>query len=149
MIPFLVPLLGTILDKIFPNAEDAAKAKLELLKLEQEGAFRQLEINKTEASNSSIFVAGARPFIMWVCGIIFAYTYLIQPFLIFILAVFNHPVLNLPRLDTSEVMSLLLGMLGLGGMRTFEKIKGVATGVIGDTAENNARVFQGQKDNRK
>ena len=128
MIQFLIPLLGTIVDKIFPNAEDAAKAKLELLKLEQEGAFRQLEVNKIEATHANIFVSGARPFIMWVCGLIFAYTYLIQPFLIFIFISVGHPIAGLPKLDMSEVMTLLLGMLGLGGMRTFEKIKGVASG---------------------
>lgn len=127
MIPFLVPLLGTILDKIFPNAEDAAKAKLELLKLEQEGAFRQLEINKTEASNSSIFVAGWRPFLGWVCGIIFAYNFLLQPLLLFIFAASSHPIVNLPKLDSGEVMTVLLGMLGLGGLRTVEKVKGVNT----------------------
>lgn len=127
MIPLLIPLIGSILDKIFPNAEDAAKAKLELLKLEQEGAFRQLEINKTEAANSSIFVAGWRPFLGWVCGIIFAYNFLLQPLLLFVFAASNHPIVNLPKLDSGEVMTVLLGMLGLGGLRTVEKVKGVNT----------------------
>ena len=126
MIPLLIPLLGTILDKIFPNAEDAAKAKLELLKLEQEGALKQIEINKTEASHSSIFVAGWRPFLGWSCGLIFTYNFLIQPLLLFILASTGNPVVDLPKLESGEVMTVLLGMLGLGGMRTFEKIKGVA-----------------------
>lgn len=147
MIPLLIPLLGTILDKIFPNAEDAAKAKLELLKLEQEGAFKQLEVNKVEASNANIFVSGARPFIMWVCGAVFAYTYLIQPILTFILVYAGHPLILLPKLDTSEVMTLLLGMLGLGGMRTFEKIKGVASGSLTDTQKNNEQIHK-QRESR-
>lgn len=125
MIPLLIPLLGTVIDKIFPNAEDAANAKLELVKLEQEGAFKQLEVNKIEAANSSIFVAGWRPFLGWICGTIFAYNFLLQPLLIFIFAAAGHPINDLPALNNGEVMTVLLGMLGLGGMRTFEKIKGV------------------------
>lgn len=125
MIPFLIPLLGTILDKIFPNPEDAAKARLELMKLEQEGAFKQLEVNKIEAANPSLFVAGWRPFIGWSCGFIFTYTYLLQPLAIFIFAYFGHPIPTLPRLETGEIMTVLLGILGLGGLRTYEKVKGV------------------------
>lgn len=125
MIPLLIPLLGTILDKIFPNAEDAAKAKLELLKLEQEGAFKQIALNQAEATNSSVFVASWRPFVGWTCGMIFAYTYLLQPLAIFIFTYLGHPVPALPQLETGEIMTVLLGMLGLGGLRTFEKIKGV------------------------
>lgn len=127
MIPSVLSLLSGVIDKIFPNAEDANKAKTELLKLEQEISLKQLEINKQEASNPSIFVAGARPAILWVCATIFAYTYLIQPLVIFIWALTGHPVPALPKLDNSEVMSVLLGMLGLGGLRTFEKLKGVAS----------------------
>jgi len=125
MIPLLLPLLGTIFDKIFPDAESANKAKLELLKMESEGAFRQLEVNKTEAANSSVFVAGWRPFIGWVCGVIFAYTFLLQPLAIFAMAYLGKPIPELPALDSSEVMTVLLGMLGLGGLRTIEKVKGV------------------------
>ena len=126
MIPILIPLLGSLIDKIFPDADSAAKAKLELLKMEQEGAFKQLEVNKEESKNTSVFVAGWRPFIGWICGLVFAYTYLLQPLIIFILVYTGHPLVELPKLDSSEVMTVLLGMLGLGGLRTFEKVKGVA-----------------------
>lgn len=126
MIPLLIPLLGTIIDKIFPDADSASKAKLELLKMEQEGAFKQLDVNKEEAANSSVFVAGWRPFIGWVCGAVFAYTYLLQPLIVFLIVYTGHPLIELPKLDNSEVMTVLLGMLGLGGLRTYEKVKGVA-----------------------
>lgn len=126
MIPSLIPFLGTIIDKIFPDADSANKAKLEILKLEQAGELKQLEVNKAEANNSSVFVSGWRPFIGWVCGSVFAYTYLLQPLLVFLIAYSGHPVILLPKLDNGEVTTVLLGMLGLGGMRTFEKLKGVA-----------------------
>lgn len=125
MIPLLIPLLGTIFDKIFPDAESANKAKLELMKMEADGAFKQLEVNKAEAASGSVFVAGWRPFIGWVCGVIFGYNFLLQPLAIFIMAYFGHPIPDLPALDSSEVMTVLLGMLGLGGLRTVEKVKGV------------------------
>jgi len=125
MIPVLIPLLGTIFDKIFPDAESANRAKVELLKMEADGAFRQLDINKVEAANSSMFVAGWRPFLGWICGAIFAYTYLIQPLSFFVLAFLGYDIPELPKLDSSDVMAVLLGMLGLGGLRTFEKVKGV------------------------
>ena len=105
MIPGVVALVGTIIDKIFPNADNAAKAKLELLKLEQAGHLAQLEVNKIEASHASLFVAGARPAILWICAAIFAYNFLIQPLLIFIFAAFGHPIPALPNLDTGEVLS--------------------------------------------
>ncbi len=126
MIPLLIPLIGNLIDRIFPDAESAAKAKLELLKLEQEGAFRQLEVNAKEAENSSVFVAGWRPFIGWVCGSIFAYSYLIQPLMTFIIVISGHPHVQIPKLDLGDIMPVLLGMLGLGGLRSFEKVKGVA-----------------------
>lgn len=125
MIPALIPLIGTIFDKIFPDAESANRAKLELLKMEADGAFRQMDINKSEAANASVFVAGWRPFIGWICGAIFAYTFLLQPLAVFVMAFLGYDIPELPSLDTSEVMTVLLGMLGLGGLRTIEKVKGV------------------------
>lgn len=121
----LFPLLGNIIDKIFPDAESANKAKMELAKMEQEAMASQVEVNKVEAANSSIFVAGWRPCIGWVCALIFAYTYAIQPLLVFLLAIGGH-IVAVPKLDVSDVMPVLLGMLGLGGLRTYEKTKGVA-----------------------
>ncbi|WP_186648984.1 3TM-type holin [Fluviispira vulneris] len=125
MWPALIPLLTGIFDKIFPNPDDANKAKIELMRLEQEGAFRQLDVNAVEAKHQSIFVAGWRPAVGWVCAIIFAYNFLIQPLLLIILEALGKPLTVLPSLDFEEVMTVLCGLLGISGLRTYEKIKGV------------------------
>lgn len=85
----------------------------------------QLDINKTEAGHRSVFVAGWRPFIGWSCGIALCYSYVVQPILVFILAQTGYLV-ELPRMDLGEMMPVLMGMLGLGGLRTFEKFKKVS-----------------------
>lgn len=120
-----------IIEKLIPDESERARLQLEMLKLNQQGAFKELdielaqitaqtEINKTEAANSNIFVSGWRPAIGWICGAALAYQYLIRPFLI---GVFGYTAM--PSLD-ENLWELLMGMLGLGGLRTFEKIKGVA-----------------------
>ena len=91
----------------------------------QELAKGQLEINKAEAQSRNVFVAGWRPFIGWVCGVAMAYNYVVQPILIFTLAQFDYLV-ALPALDLGEMMPVLMGMLGLGSLRSFEKYKGIS-----------------------
>src|SRR4051812_35840191 len=92
------PIIGQIIDRILPDPTKAAEAKLELAKLEMSGDLQtilaQLEINKVEAASTSIFVAGWRPFIGWVCGSSLAYNYMAQPFLVFLAdLVGRHPAL--------------------------------------------------------
>jgi hypothetical protein len=119
----------TIIDKIFPDANQAALAKLELAKMQLKGdldtVVGQLEINKQEAAHPSVFVSGWRPFIGWVCGFSFAYKFLIGPIIqqISIAYGYNWPVVPI---DMEAMIYILGGMLGLGGLRTFEKVKGVA-----------------------
>jgi hypothetical protein len=91
----------------------------------QELAKGQLEINKAEAQSRNVFIAGWRPFIGWTCGVAMAYNYVVHPILIFTLAQFNYLV-AIPALDLSEMMPVLMGMLGLGGLRSFEKYKGIS-----------------------
>lgn len=86
----------------------------------------QLEINKAEAGHSSIFVAGWRPFIGWVCGSALVYNYIAQPLLFWGFTAFGVAIPTPPTLDMGDLMTLLLGMLGLGGLRTYEKRLGVA-----------------------
>ena len=128
-------LAGKVFDKLFPNPEEKAKAQLELFKLQQEGAFReleaslqlaqgQMEINKAEAESPDFFRGGWRPFIGWVCGWGLAYQFLIRPILTFILMVAETKVQTLPSLELDTLMTLLFGLLGLGAMRTAEKLKG-------------------------
>jgi len=85
----------------------------------------QLGINKVEAAHRSMFVAGWRPFIGWTCGVALMYTYVLQPILVFGLAQSGY-LIELPRMDLGELMPVLMGMLGLGGLRSWEKVKGVA-----------------------
>lgn len=85
----------------------------------------QLDANKAEAAQSNWFVAGWRPFVGWVCGVAFAWAFVLEPFGAFILAASHHNV-TLPALDLSTMMPVLLGMLGLGGLRTYEKVTNAA-----------------------
>jgi hypothetical protein len=121
----ILGLVSKVFDKVFPDPSKAAEAKLELMKLQQNGELAamlaQTEINKTEAASSSIFVAGWRPFIGWVCGLALMYQYLVRP-----LVIAFFPALSFPGLD-DNLWQLMMGMLGMGGLRTFEKTKGVAS----------------------
>ena len=121
----IVGLGGKLIDKLIPDPAARDAAKLDLLKLQQSGELAamlaQTEINKVEAANTSVFVSGWRPAIGWVCALAMAYQYLVRPFLVAF-----HPALAFPGLD-DNLWQLLAGMLGLGGLRTFEKVNGVAS----------------------
>ena len=122
--------IGTkIIDKIWPDASQAAAAKLELIKMQQSGELAvitgQLEINKAEATSTSVFVSGWRPFIGWVCGAACAWNWIGIKIALFVAAYFDH-TLNLAPAELSEMMPVLMGMLGIGGLRTIEKLNGVA-----------------------
>ena len=125
----LLDIGGKVLDRVFPDPAQQAAAKLELMKLQQSGELAQLagqmDINKIEAASSSLFVSGWRPAIGWICGAGFGVQFVIGPLAEWSSALYGHPV-KFPQMDTGTMMPLLLGMLGLGGMRTAEKIQGVA-----------------------
>lgn len=127
-------LAGKVFDKLFPNPEEKAKAQLELLKLQQEGAFKeleaqlqlslgQMEINRAEAESPDFFRGGWRPFIGWTCGFGLFYQFLLRPIMTFILMVAETKVQTLPPLELETLMTLLFGILGLGAYRTMEKLK--------------------------
>ena len=125
----LLELGGGIIDKFIPNAEANRKAKAELeatIKLNtHEIQKAQIEVNKESAKHSSVFVAGARPFILWVCGFALAYACMLRP-LIFDIAMLSGSSFYMPELDDELLSTALFGLLGLGGLRTFEKSKKVA-----------------------
>lgn len=132
MIAALLPLLGPIIDKVagaIPDRGEAdrlkAQATSEILQAVVGTATQQAEINKTEAASADRFVAGWRPFIGWVCGTSLAYAYIIQPLLSWGLAIWA-PTIAPPVIHTDALFELVLAMLGLGGLRTFEKLKGAA-----------------------
>jgi len=92
----------------------------------QQLALAQVEVNKAEAASSSVWKGGWRPFVGWVCGAAFAYHFVLQPLAIFGLAAYGMEVPPLPNFDMGQLMTVLMGMLGLGGLRSFEKYKQVA-----------------------
>lgn len=129
----LVPAISSLIDKLIPDKQAAAQAKIDLLKEENAHALEEMrlalqadtnqtDINKVEAANTSIFVSGWRPFIGWVCGVAFGYHFIIQPLLAFSIANTGGDV-KLPQFDMDALFTVLMGMLGLGSLRTIEKIK--------------------------
>jgi len=132
----LIPVLGSLLEKILPDPQAQADAKIKLLDLAQKGelavldaetkmALGQMEINKAEAG-TDMFRGGWRPATGWSCVFGLVYQFLIQPLVPWICAVSGLTVPPLPPIDNETLMVLLTGMLGLGGLRTFERIKGKA-----------------------
>lgn len=130
----LIPALGQILDKLLPDEKAAAEAKLRALELAQRGelaaldadvrlALAQAETNKAEAG-TDLFRGGWRPACGWVCAAGLGYTFLLRPLLPWIAALFGAAVPALPVIETDTLMVLLSGMLGLGGLRTFERVRG-------------------------
>lgn len=129
LLPSILPAVTDVIGRFLPEDKEA-RAKAER-QLEQQLATHlakidvaQLEINKTEAAHRSTWVSGWRPFIGWSCGVALAWSYVVTPILHFGLAQAGLLV-DLPAMDMSEMMPVLMGMLGLGGLRTFEKFKGV------------------------
>ena len=125
-----------IIDKVIPDPAAKAAAQIELLRLQQSGELAQLaaetelakgqnEVNKQEAASTNLFVSGWRPFVGWVCGLGMASQFVVAPFVTWGSALLGHPT-AFPVLDLSTLLTLLFGMLGLGAMRTTEKINGVA-----------------------
>jgi|SRR5581483_4405151 len=106
-------------------AELAAKYQDDLLAADMQARQMQADVNKAEASNASVFVAGWRPFVGWVCGCGLAIQLGVNPIATWIAALLHHPV-AFPSLDMGTLFTLLAGMLGLGGMRTYEKLNGAA-----------------------
>lgn len=133
----LLPIFGKVLEKVVPDVAEREKLKLELqLKIEENEtelikAFNsvdqaQIAVNQEEAKSASLFVSGWRPFIGWVSGIGVAWAFVFKPLADWILAASGSTIIT-PTLNTGELMSLLLGLLGMGALRSFEKVKGVAS----------------------
>lgn len=119
-----------IIERIWPNPSEAAAAKLELLKMQQSGELAQItaqtEINKVEAANTNMFVSGWRPAVGWVCALGLSMQFLIAPIATWGVSLLGYSVV-FPQLDMGTLLTLLGGMLGLGGLRTVEKMNGVAS----------------------
>lgn len=113
--------VGNVLDNLFTSDDERLTHEEVKLRLEQKPNMAQAEINKVQAAHRSTFVAGARPFLMWVCGLGFLFAFVINPVLQWLA-----PEFGSPELPLDVMLELTLAMLGLAGLRTFEKVTGVA-----------------------
>lgn len=122
-------LAETLISRIWPDPAARASAEAQLVKAQMDAAIagvqQQIDINKIEAANSNVYVAGWRPGIGWACGAAFALHFVVLPVLGWLAVLFGHDPIVIP-FDMDTLMTVLMGMLGLGGLRTFEKVRGVA-----------------------
>jgi len=125
----IVTVGSQLIERLFPDPAQAAEAKLKLVELQQNGDLAaiagQMDINKVEASNASVFVSGWRPFVGWVCGVGLGYVAIIEPIARFVATMTGYTG-AFPAIDTTLTMQVLIGMLGLGGLRSLDKFNGVA-----------------------
>lgn len=117
----IASLASNVLDRFFPNKTEQEKQEITMAMMVIQG---QIDTNKVEAANPNMFVAGWRPYVGWVCGTGFAIQFVVAPIAEWGAALAGHPV-KFPELDIDTLLTLLGGMLGIGGLRTYEKTKGV------------------------
>jgi len=121
--------ISKIADDLFTSDEEKAKIDLESKRIETSLMQGQIEINKTEAQHKSLFIAGWRPFIGWIGGISLCYQFLVYP--IFTWIAVNSGLAIPPDIDTSVLYNLIVALLGIGAMRSYDKAKGTSTDKIG------------------
>ena len=115
-------VVAGIIDKVAGHVDKFTLDKEEKAQLIQEINKAQIEVNKVEANSNSLFVSGWRPFVGWTCGVALCYHFVLQPFLTFVLYSFGQQI-TLPTFDMGTLTTILMGMLGLGGLRSYEKVK--------------------------
>lgn len=121
-----IPLITQVIDKLFPDKQKAAEAQQKLLEMQMNGELQQivgqLEINKAEASSGSTYAASWRPTIGYICAVGLAYNFIVYPVLLWYAAMYK-PGFVPPPLVSDSILELVFGMLGMAGLRTYEKIK--------------------------
>ena len=122
MIDKLIQPVSNILDKFVVDKDLKTKLSHELEKEIISLNRAQLEVNKVEAAHNNVFVSGWRPFIGWACGVSLAYHFIIEPIIQYTLIV-NNINYNTPEFDFSQLSTIVMAMLGMSGLRTYEKIK--------------------------
>lgn len=137
MIGAILPVVGTLIDKLFPDKQAADEAKIKMMELAQKGelaqldaqmqlAMGQIDTNKIEAASSDPFRAGWRPMAGWACSLGLFYEFLMRPILPWLVGLTGAEVAPMPNVDIDQLMILLGGLLGLGSLRSFERVKGKA-----------------------
>ncbi len=135
MPPFLIPLLGTIVNNIasafgLDTSSEETKVKLAQIQLDSAKILSdqmtgQMEVNKAEASSADPFTSRWRPLIGYICGVAFGYHFVLQPLLVFLVVMYTGKIPALPMFDISTLTTVLMGMLGLGAMRSYDKKNGL------------------------
>ena len=129
MIAALIPAVSGILDKFVPDADTKNKLAHEIATMSekhaQEALLAQLEINKAEAASGALFKGGWRPAVGWVCAIAFAYHFILKDLIIFGATFAGADLPEMPEFDMGTLLTVLGGMLGIGGLRTYEKKSGL------------------------
>ncbi len=125
----LIEPVSSLLDKAIPDQDLKRKLSHEIATMSekhaQELALAQIKVNAAEAASGSLFKGGWRPCIGWICGIAFGYHFVLQPVIIFVVALIGIEIPELPKFDMNTLLTVLAGMLGIGGLRTYEKQKGL------------------------
>lgn len=129
MIDKLIGPVTGLLDKFIEDKDQKAALAHEIATMSskhaQQLALAQISVNAAEAASGSLFKGGWRPFIGWTCGLAFFYHFVGQPIAIFVLTLTGTEIPTLPEFDMSTLLTVLGGMLGIGGLRTYEKQKGI------------------------
>ena len=115
-------VIGNIIDKVAGHVDKFTLDKEEKAQLIQEINKAQIEVNKVEAGSDSFFKSGWRPSVGWICSFALGYHFVLQPMMAFFLTASGYDIV-LPEFDMSTLMTVLMGLLGLGGMRSFEKVQ--------------------------
>ena len=124
MLEKLIDPISKILDKFVADKDLKQKLEHELKSELHRANMAQIEVNKVEAQHRTVFVAGWRPFTGWVCATALAYHFIVEPVLVFFLSWYGIQI-ELPQFDMGSLLTVLMGMLGLGGLRTYEKKQGI------------------------
>ena len=125
-----IKAVGNIVDELYTSEEEKAAAKLAIKKVEAELKKRQMDINLADAQSKAGGISGAiqriwRPLIGFGCALAIMFEYVLKPFLMFFLATFHIETLPLPEMDMGTLMPLVMALLGMGAIRSYEKVKGV------------------------
>lgn len=119
--------VGQVAEHFVTTDKERLQLELESRKIDQANDMAQIAVNTEEAKSANLFVSGWRPFVGWACGFALCYVAILDPLARFIAGVIYGYTGKFPEIDTTITMQVLFGLLGLGGMRTYEKSKGVAS----------------------